>query len=149
LAYIALTRRAQSEEEILDAAFLITLTTAVLAATWRLATPLIYAAIGEVFAERSGVLNIGLEGIMLFGAFTGFTVAYYVHSYEIGLLAAIVIGILVGLLFAFFVVTIKANQIVVGAALNMIGMGMTGFLYSETTGLENCEIPENPGRSYS
>jgi len=112
-----------------DTAFLITLITAVLAATWRLATPLIYAAIGEVFAERSGVLNIGLEGIMLFGAFTGFTTAYYVHSYVIGLLSAIIIGILIGLLFAVFVVTIKANQIVVGAALNMIGMGMTGFLY--------------------
>lgn len=113
----------------MDTAFLITLITAVLAATWRLATPLIYAAIGEVFAERSGVLNIGLEGIMLFGAFTGFTTAYYVHSYVIGLLSAIIIGILIGLLFAVFVVTIKANQIVVGAALNMIGMGMTGFLY--------------------
>ena len=113
----------------MNTAFLITLITAVLAATWRLATPLIYAAIGEVFAERSGVLNIGLEGIMLFGAFTGFTTAYYVHSYVIGLLSAIIIGILIGLLFAVFVVTIKANQIVVGAALNMIGMGMTGFLY--------------------
>lgn len=116
----------------MDAAFLIALVTTILAATWRLATPLIYTAIGEVFAERSGVLNIGLEGIMLFGAFTGFTVAYFVHSYEMGLLAAVGIGILIGALFALFVVTIKANQIVVGAALNMIGMGMTGFLYRTT-----------------
>ena len=116
----------------MTAAFLITLVTAVLAATWRLATPLIYASIGEVFAERSGVLNIGLESIMLFGAFTAFTTAYFAHSFNIGLLAAVGVGILIGFLFAFFVVTIKANQIVVGAALNMIGMGMTGFLYRIT-----------------
>jgi ABC-type uncharacterized transport system permease subunit len=113
----------------LDTAFLITVITAILAATWRLATPLIYTATGEVFAERSGILNIGLEGIMLFGAFTGFTAAYFTHSYNIGLLAAAGIGILIGAIFAVFVVTIKANQIVVGAALNMIGMGMTGFMY--------------------
>ncbi len=102
---------------------------AILASTWRLATPLIYAAIGEVFAERAGVLNIGLEGIMLFGAFTGFAVASFAGDHWLGLLAALVIGMLCGLLFAVFAVTIKANQIVVGAALNMVGLGLTGFLY--------------------
>ncbi len=101
----------------------------VLAATWRLATPLIYASIGEVFAERAGVLNIGLEGIMLFGAFTGFAVASFTGNRELGLLSAILVGILCGLLFALFTVTIKANQIVVGAALNMVGLGLTGFFY--------------------
>ncbi|HEX9118614.1 MAG TPA: ABC transporter permease, partial [Anaerolineae bacterium] len=102
---------------------------AILASTWRLATPLIYAAVGEVFAEKAGVLNIGLEGIMLFGALTGFVVATFSGNRDLGMVAAIASGILCGLLFAFFVVTIKANQIVVGAALNMIGLGMTGFLY--------------------
>ncbi|NOZ73260.1 MAG: ABC transporter permease [Chloroflexi bacterium] len=113
----------------MDIVFLIALVQSVLAATWRLATPLIYASVGEVFAERSGVLNIGLEGIMLFGAFFGFAVASYSGNRELGLLAAIVSGILCGLLFAIFVVTIKTNQIVVGAALNMVGLGLTGFLY--------------------
>ena len=113
----------------MDVAFLIALVTTVLAATWRLATPLIYASIGEVFAERSGVLNIGLEGIMLFGAFGGFAAAHAMNNRGIGLLAAILIGVLCGLLFAVFIVTIKANQIVVGAAFNMVGLGLTGFFY--------------------
>jgi simple sugar transport system permease protein len=109
----------------MDALFL----AAVLGSTWRLATPLIYASIGEVFTERSGVLNIGLEGIMLMGAFAGFAGTFYSGSLLVGLLVALGSGLLCGLLFAIFTVTIKANQIVVGAALNLIGLGLTGFLY--------------------
>jgi simple sugar transport system permease protein len=113
----------------MEIAFLIALVQTVFSATWRLATPLIYTSIGELFAERSGVLNIGLEGIMLFGAFAGFAAGTYTGTPTIGLLVAIIVGTLVGLLFALFTVTIKANQIVVGAAINMIGLGLTGFLY--------------------
>lgn len=113
----------------MDIVFLITLAQTVLGATWRLATPLIYAAVGELFTERAGVLNIGLEGIMLFGAFVGFAVGTATGSPVVGVLAAIAIGMIVGLLFAVFTVTVKANQIVVGAALNMIGLGLTGFAY--------------------
>jgi simple sugar transport system permease protein len=113
----------------METVVIIALLQTVLAATWRLATPLIYAAVGELFAERSGVLNIGLEGIMLFGAFAGFAAGVTTGSPVIGLLAAIAVGLLLGVLFAVFTVTIKANQIVVGAALNMIGLGLTGFFY--------------------
>lgn len=113
----------------MDAVLFVALVQTMLAATWRLATPLIYASVGELFAERSGVLNIGLEGIMLFGAFAGYAAGTVTGSPVIGLLAAIVVGLLLGLLFAVFTVTIKANQIVVGTALNMIGLGLTGFLY--------------------
>jgi general nucleoside transport system permease protein len=113
----------------MEIALIIALAQTVLAATWRLATPLIFASVGELFAERSGVLNIGLEGIMLFGAFTGYAAGIFTGSPVTGLLAAIIVGLVLGLLFAFFTVTIKANQIVVGAALNMIGLGLTGFLY--------------------
>ncbi|MCC6146532.1 MAG: ABC transporter permease [Anaerolineaceae bacterium] len=101
----------------------------ILAATWRMATPILYAAVGEVFTERSGVLNIGLEGVMLIGAFAGYSVAFESGNLVLGLLAAILSGILSGLIFALFTVTIKANQIVVGAAFNMIGAGITGVLY--------------------
>ena len=100
-----------------------------LAATWRMATPLIYASVGELFTERTGVLNIGLEGIMLIGAFTGFAAVLYSDNLLIGIGITILVGILVGLLFALFTVTIKANQIVVGVAFNLIGLGMTGFLF--------------------
>lgn len=100
-----------------------------LAATWRMATPLIYASVGEMFTERTGVLNIGLEGIMLIGAFTGFAAVLYTDNLLIGLGVTILVGILAGLLFALFTVTIKANQIVVGVAFNLLGLGMTGFLF--------------------
>lgn len=101
----------------------------VLAATWRMATPLIYAAIGEVFTERSGVLNIGLEGTMLIGAFTAFAGVLLTDNLLVGLGVTVLAGIMIGLLFAFFTVTVKADQIIVGVALNLIGLGMTGFLF--------------------
>ena len=101
----------------------------VLTATWRMATPLIYASVGEVFAERSGVINLGLEGIMLLGAFGAYAVTFYTGSLWLGVLAALGVGLLLGLLFALFTVTIKANQIVVGVALNLVGSGVSGFLF--------------------
>jgi simple sugar transport system permease protein len=113
----------------MDALFWIALTQSVLAATWRMATPLIYTAIGEIFTERSGVINIGLEGIMLIGALVGFVVTYYTESLALGMLSVVAAGILSGLLFSFFAITVQANQIVVGAAFNMIGLGLTGFIY--------------------
>lgn len=113
----------------MDLIFVVTAVQAILAATLRMATPLIYAAVGEVFAERSGVINIGLEGFMLLGAFAGFATTFYTGSLALGLIAAIASGLVAGLLFALFTVTIQANQIVVGAAFNMIGLGLTGFLY--------------------
>ncbi|MGQ9666085.1 MAG: ABC transporter permease [Anaerolineae bacterium] len=113
----------------MDTAGVVLFIQTILSATWRLATPIIYASIGEVFTERSGVLNIGLEGFMLLGAFFGFAATFFTGNPAVGALAALVCGIIFGLLFAFFTVTIKANQIVVGAALNLIGLGLTGFLY--------------------
>lgn len=100
-----------------------------LGATWRLATPLIFASIGEVFSERAGVLNIGLEGVMLVGAYAGFAAAFSTGSIALGLLAAILAGMGMGLLFGLFTITIKADQIVVGAALNLLGLGLTAFLF--------------------
>jgi len=123
----------------------------ILAATWRMATPIIYASVGEVITERAGVLNIGLEGVMLIGAFAGYAAAYETGSLLAGLLAAVLSGVLSGLIFAFFTITIKANQIVVGAAFNMIGLGITGFLYRslfsvgrESLGLETLTAIEIP-----
>lgn len=102
---------------------------ATIAASWRLAAPLMFASIGEVFSERAGVLNIGLEGVMLAGAFAGFAAAFTSGSILLGVAAAVAAGVLVGLLFAFFTITIKADQIVVGAAINLLGLGLTAFLF--------------------
>ena len=95
----------------------------------RLTTPILLAALGETITERAGVLNIGIEGIMLMGAFAGFAGTALYGTPWAGLLAAIVVGIAIALLFALFCVTLKSDQIVVGVAVNMLALGLTGFLY--------------------
>ncbi|MFC2031379.1 ABC transporter permease [Chloroflexota bacterium] len=97
------------------------------AATVRFATPLIFAAIGEIFSERGGVLNIGLEGMMLAGAFGGVLGAHLSGSPWIGLVTAMLCGGLVGLIHAFVCVTIGGNQVVSGVAINIAVLGLTTF----------------------
>lgn len=110
---------------MLELAFLVPL----LQASVRMATPLLLAGLGETFTERAGVLNIGLEGIMLTGAFTGFAVTALTGANWMGTAAAMLAGAVIGLVFALLTVTLKADQIVVGVAVNMFGMGVTSFLY--------------------
>lgn len=102
---------------------------ALLSATIRMATPLIFVAIGETYSEHSGVMNIGLEGLMLIGAIAAYATVFFTGSLILGLLAAMLAAMLFGLGFAYLAVTVKANQIVIGAALNMIGLGVSGFIY--------------------
>ncbi|MFN8519213.1 MAG: ABC transporter permease [Chloroflexota bacterium] len=98
-----------------------------LAATLRNATPLVYGTTGEVYTERSGVLNLGIEGTMYAGAFAGFAVAYGTGSLLLGLLAAIVAGLGAGALMAFLTVTIGANQHVSGLGLTIGLVGLCEF----------------------
>ncbi|MEM7348699.1 MAG: ABC transporter permease [Chloroflexota bacterium] len=100
----------------------------------RLATPYLYAAIGETFAQRSGVLNLGVEGIMLMGAYSGFYVAFTTGSLLLGLLAAIVIGGLMGLAMAFISVTLNAEQGISGIGLFLFGLGASSLLFKTTIG---------------
>lgn len=120
---------------------------ALLAATLRMATPLIFAAVGETFSERAGVLNIGLEGLMLIGACTAYTVAYYTQNLLLAILAAALLTALFGLIFAFVTIRILANQIIMGVVLNMVGLGLTGFVYRTLfaqTGLAKAVITLQP-----
>jgi ABC-type uncharacterized transport system permease subunit len=116
-------------QEALTATFFIGLVTA----TMRVATPLVYAAIGEVFTERAGILNLGIEGIMFLGAFVGFAAAYSADQAGIagylwiGLLSAILAGILMGLLMAFFSVTLGVNQHVSGLGITLLCTGLSLF----------------------
>jgi len=112
-------------ERILEQTFWIGL----LAATLRQAIPILYAALGELITERSGVLNIGIEGNMLVGALAGFAGAYYTGTPWGGVACALVAGLLMGLLMAFGSVTLRADQIASGIAINIFALGITGFFF--------------------
>ncbi len=99
----------------------------VLAASVALATPLVLAALGEAIAERSGVFNLGIEGVMLFCGLVGFAAAYAGNSLWLGVVAAALAGALLGLIFALFTVTLGANQTVAGFALLTMSTG--GAMY--------------------
>lgn len=102
--------------------------TTVFAAAFRMATPLIFAALGGIFSERSGVVNIALEGMMLIGAFTAMFVTYHTGLPWVGVLGAIAAGALIGLLHAVFCIRYRANQVVTGTAINIFAGGLTVFL---------------------
>jgi simple sugar transport system permease protein len=99
------------------------------AAMVRIATPLILATTGELISERSGVLNLGIEGIMLLGAMVGFTAAYFSGNLWIGLLAALLTGALAGLLMAFLAVVLGVSQHVSGIGLTLLATGLAFYLY--------------------
>ena len=105
-----------------------------LAAGLALGTPILLAALGELLVERTGVLNIGVEGMMLGGAFAAALAAYATGSAAWGCVAAAAAGTTLGLLFALAVVRLAADQIVVGAAINLLALGATGALYRTLLG---------------
>ncbi|MCC6147883.1 MAG: ABC transporter permease [Anaerolineaceae bacterium] len=98
----------------------------------RFATPYLFAAIGETFAQRSGVLNLGVEGMMLMGAYTGFYVAATSGNLWAGLLAAAIVGGLMGLLMAVISVTFQATQGISGIGLHILGLGLSTLLFTTT-----------------
>lgn len=97
-------------------------------ATLRLATPLIFTSMGGLMSERSGVVNVALEGFMLFGAFAGAVAGHYYASAWMGLAFATIAGLIVGALYALFVIELRANQIITGSAFNLLAMGLIPFL---------------------
>ncbi len=94
--------------------------TGLLVATIRMSTPLMLGALGEVFVERTGVMNIAIEGIFLMGAWGGFVGAYLTGKLWVGLLFAMIVGILCGAVYGYFTVKLKQHQIVTGVAINIL-----------------------------
>ena len=103
-------------------------TWALLFSTIRLATPLVLAAIGGLYSERSGVINIALEGLMLAGAFTAASVTFYAHNPWVGLLAGMVAGALVAMILALACIRFKADQVVTGTGINIMFLGLPAVL---------------------
>lgn len=116
--------------ELLD----LTVIVGILSSGIRLATPYLYAAIGETFGQRSGVLNLGVDGIMLLGAYAAFYALITTESLMLGLLAAMIVGAVMGLLMAFISVTLQAEQGISGIGIYLFGLGMSDLLFQKTLG---------------
>lgn len=100
----------------------------ILLSTFRVSVPLVFTASGGILSERSGVINIALEGLMLIGAFTAASVAFFTHSPWLGALAGMAAGILLASIYALFVIQFRADQIVAGTAINLLAFGVTPLL---------------------
>jgi len=107
---------------------MISLLTSILAITLSAGTSLVYATIGEIYTERSGILNLGLEGMMLMGALSAFATAYHTGSLLLGVLMAMLVGMLLALIHAFLSITMRANQVVSGLSITLFGTGFASFL---------------------
>jgi ABC-type uncharacterized transport system permease subunit len=118
-----------------------------IAATIAAGTPILFAALGEILTERSGVLNLGLEGLMLVGGMAGFAAASYFMSPWAGLAAALAAGAILGLIFGALTISLRANQVVSGLALTTFGIGLSAFLGKSflgrglTTPFSNFTVP--------
>lgn len=116
------------------------LTQAILLTIATAATPLLIAAIGELVVERSGVLNLGVEGMMLMGAVSGFAVAQITGSAWLGLVAAVLVGALFAAVFGFLTLTLVTNQVATGLALTILGVGVSALLGESFVGLPGVRL---------
>ena len=103
---------------------------ALVAAMLRYATPLLFAALGGIVSERSGVINIGLEGMMLMGCYFGIYGADVLGSWVLGLVVALSPGALLALVHAVFSIHLRANQVVSGTGINFLALGITGYFFT-------------------
>lgn len=115
--------------------------TRLMSTTLIMATPMLVAAMGTLFIERSGIINIGNEGFMIMGALMGVVGSYFSGSAFVGALVAMLSAGLLGLVFAFFTITLRANQVVTGLAINAIAAAVTSLLFRQIFGL-SASIPK-------
>ncbi|MFN2290348.1 MAG: ABC transporter permease [Anaerolineae bacterium] len=106
----------------------IELLVSILTVTIQAGTSLVFATIGEIFTERSGILNLGLEGIMIMGAMSAFAAAYHTDSLLAGIAVAMLVGALLAAIHAFLTISLRTDQVVTGLALTLFGVGLSSFL---------------------
>lgn len=109
-----------------------------------MATPLALASVGEVYSERSGTINLGVEGIMLMGAIAAFHMTYVTGDLMLGYLAGLAIGVIFGMLFSFMSVTLRLNQVIAGMGIYFLGFGLSDFIYKTLYGKEYVTIQKPP-----
>jgi len=118
----------------MEQVFSVVVVVGILTSAIRLATPYLFASIGEAFSQLSGVVNLGVDGIMLVGAYAAFFVVLNTGNLWLGVLAALVVGLLMGLLMSVISVTLKAEQGISGIGLYMFGLGLSSLLFKVTIG---------------
>ena len=101
----------------------------------RSATPVALAALGGLMTEHAGIMNVGMDGMILMGAFVAAVGSYFCASAGMGILAAVIFGVLIGLFFALFTVKLRSDEFIIGCALNTFALGVTAFLSREIFGL--------------
>lgn len=121
--------------------------TGLIVAMFRILPPLLLGATGEMFSERCGLTNIGLEGIMSVGAILGFVVSYFTQNPYLGMLAGVAAGWAVNMIYAFLTINLNADQVIVGNAMNILGMAMAALIYTtvskKQSGLMQSVIADN------
>lgn len=123
---------------------LTTFVAAMLSAGLLRAVPLVVAALGEAVAERAGLLNLGIEGMMLSGCFFGFWAAYRTGNLAVGMLAAVAAGTILALIFGVLTITCGVDQVLVGLAITIFSAGLTGFLFRDVFGGQNVAAEVDP-----
>jgi ABC-type uncharacterized transport system permease subunit len=122
---------------LLSTAFLVTW----ISASIRLAGPVLMAALGETFAERSGILNVGIEGILLLGALASFLTSMYTGSVWLSLLAALLVGLFSGVFLGWMYVVVRASQVVTGLVFNVLAIGLASTVYRKV--MNHSEAPQS------
>lgn len=118
-------------ESILNASFFVSL----FAGMIRLATPILLPALGQIYTQRAGVLNLGVEGTMLMGAISGFIGACVTQNLWFGLLCGILAGVIYSLIMAWLSVTMRANQVIAGIGMNILASGLAAYIYRLVFGI--------------
>lgn len=124
--------------------FTVSFMVSLLASTVRLATPILLPSLGQIYTQRAGILNLGVEGTMTIGAVAGFGTAFYTGNLWLGMLAGMFFGMVYGLLMAVLSVTLRANQVIAGTALNILGAGLAVYFYRVIFGIQSLPPQVDP-----